>query len=130
VPPRTTFYEAYPLKDLRPADYNPRRLSEDVFERLKESIGRHGMVKPVILIGESDSRCLRFIPASNRESGYREQAVDLAARPHDAGSSPRARGAEAVGTATRDHHGTIPAGAGSSRPAPRSALDAHLGDRT
>ncbi|MER5918380.1 ParB N-terminal domain-containing protein [Streptomyces sp. NPDC001982] len=47
--PTTTFYEAYPLKDLRPADYNPRHLSEEAFARLQESIKRHGIVKPVIL---------------------------------------------------------------------------------
>ena len=47
--PTTTFNEAFPLKNLRPADYNPRRLSPESFERLKKSIGRHGIVKPVIL---------------------------------------------------------------------------------
>ncbi len=47
--PTTTFHEAYPLADLRPADYNPRRLSPEAFERLKTSISRHGIVKPVIL---------------------------------------------------------------------------------
>lgn len=47
--PTTTFHEAYPLAELRPADYNPRRLSPEAFERLKVSIGRHGIVKPVIL---------------------------------------------------------------------------------
>ncbi|WP_330306193.1 MULTISPECIES: ParB N-terminal domain-containing protein [unclassified Streptomyces] len=47
--PATTFYEAYPLKDLRPAEYNPRHLSEEAFERLQASITRHGVVKPVIL---------------------------------------------------------------------------------
>jgi hypothetical protein len=47
--PTTTFHREYPLADLRPADYNPRRLSQHAFERLKVSIGRHGIVKPVIL---------------------------------------------------------------------------------
>lgn len=47
--PTTTFHVAYPLKDLRPADYNPRHLSDEAFERLQKSIGRHGIVKPVIL---------------------------------------------------------------------------------
>ncbi|MFI9157543.1 methyltransferase domain-containing protein [Kitasatospora aureofaciens] len=47
--PTTTFHEAYPLANLRPADYNPRRLSPEAFERLKASIARHGIVKPVIL---------------------------------------------------------------------------------
>ncbi|WP_405668932.1 ParB N-terminal domain-containing protein [Streptomyces sp. NBC_00055] len=47
--PATTFHEAYPLKDLRPADYNPRHLSDEACARLQEPIGRHGVVKPVIL---------------------------------------------------------------------------------
>ncbi|GAA3371262.1 hypothetical protein GCM10020367_21220 [Streptomyces sannanensis] len=47
--PTVTFHEAFPLKNLRPADYNPRHLSAESFERLKDSIGRHGIVKPVIL---------------------------------------------------------------------------------
>ncbi|MER5639397.1 ParB N-terminal domain-containing protein [Kitasatospora sp. NPDC002227] len=47
--PTTTFHEAYPLAELRPADYNPRRLSPAAFERLQASIRRHGIVKPVIL---------------------------------------------------------------------------------
>jgi ParB-like chromosome segregation protein Spo0J len=47
--PTTTFYEAYPLDRLRPADYNPRRLSEEAFVRFQASLRRHGVVKPVIL---------------------------------------------------------------------------------
>ncbi|WP_405889522.1 ParB N-terminal domain-containing protein [Streptomyces sp. NBC_00133] len=47
--PTTTFHEAYPLDQLRPADYNPRRLSEQAFVRLQASLRRHGVVKPVIL---------------------------------------------------------------------------------
>lgn len=47
--PTATFHEAYPLSELRPADYNPRRLSEDAFVRLQASLRRHGVVKPVIL---------------------------------------------------------------------------------
>ncbi|WKV74174.1 ParB N-terminal domain-containing protein [Streptomyces sp. PCS3-D2] len=43
------FDPAYPLSDLRPADYNPRRLSEASFVRLQGSLRRHGVVKPVIL---------------------------------------------------------------------------------
>lgn len=44
-----TFHHAYPIKDLRPADYNPRRLSEESFVRLQASLRRWGVVKPVIL---------------------------------------------------------------------------------
>ncbi|MFE7129369.1 ParB N-terminal domain-containing protein [Streptomyces sp. NPDC057638] len=47
--PATTFHESYPLDQLRPADYNPRRLSETAFLRLQASLRRHGVVKPVIL---------------------------------------------------------------------------------
>ncbi|MEU7015895.1 methyltransferase domain-containing protein [Streptomyces sp. NPDC046385] len=47
--PTTTFHEAYPLDELRPADYNPRRLSATAFTRLQASLRRHGVVKPVIL---------------------------------------------------------------------------------
>ncbi|MFE5718999.1 methyltransferase domain-containing protein [Streptomyces erythrochromogenes] len=43
------FDPAYPLADLRPADYNPRRLSDAAFVRLQGSLRRHGVVKPVIL---------------------------------------------------------------------------------
>ncbi len=43
------FDPAYPLAKLRPADYNPRRLSEESFLRLQGSLRRHGVVKPVIL---------------------------------------------------------------------------------
>lgn len=45
------FIEQYPIKDLRPADYNPRKIAPGSFERLKESISRYGVVKPVILNG-------------------------------------------------------------------------------
>ncbi|MCB8906742.1 MULTISPECIES: methyltransferase domain-containing protein [unclassified Streptomyces] len=47
--PTTTFHESYPLDQLRPADYNPRRLSDTAFIRLQASLRRHGVVKPVIL---------------------------------------------------------------------------------
>jgi ParB family chromosome partitioning protein len=43
------FDPAYPLAKLRPAEYNPRRLSPESFVRLQGSLGRHGVVKPVIL---------------------------------------------------------------------------------
>jgi ParB family chromosome partitioning protein len=43
------FDPAFPLEKLRPADYNPRRLSEESFVRLQGSLRRHGGVKPVIL---------------------------------------------------------------------------------
>jgi ParB family chromosome partitioning protein len=43
------FESAFPLADLAPAPYNPRHLSEEAFGRLKASLARHGVVKPVIL---------------------------------------------------------------------------------
>ena len=43
------FDPAWPLTNLRPADYNPRFLSDDAFVRLQASLRRHGVVKPVIL---------------------------------------------------------------------------------
>ncbi|MFI6469892.1 ParB N-terminal domain-containing protein [Streptomyces sp. NPDC050516] len=48
-PLNVRFDPAYPLSKLRPADYNPRRLSEESFVRLQGSLRRHGVVKPVIL---------------------------------------------------------------------------------
>ncbi|MEU1307770.1 ParB N-terminal domain-containing protein [Streptomyces cinnamoneus] len=43
------FIESMPLSELRPADYNPRRLSEEAFGRLKQSLDLFGCVKPVIV---------------------------------------------------------------------------------
>ncbi|MEY2226873.1 ParB N-terminal domain-containing protein [Streptomyces sp. BF23-19] len=45
------FVEEFPLTRLKPAPYNPRRLSEDAFERLKQSLALFGCVKPVIVNG-------------------------------------------------------------------------------
>ncbi len=41
----------YSIEKLHPADYNPRVISADAFEKLKESISKYGMVKPIILNG-------------------------------------------------------------------------------
>lgn len=43
------FQPDYPLAGLTPAEYNPRHLSEPAFERLKESLRRFGVQKPVIV---------------------------------------------------------------------------------
>ncbi|MFI0912524.1 ParB N-terminal domain-containing protein [Streptomyces abikoensis] len=43
------FIEAMPLDRLRPADYNPRRLSAEAFGRLQRSLDLFGCVKPVIV---------------------------------------------------------------------------------
>lgn len=42
------FYKSYPLDKIRPADYNPRRIKEDAYEKLKESLLKFGVVKAVI----------------------------------------------------------------------------------
>ncbi|MFE3577912.1 ParB N-terminal domain-containing protein [Streptomyces vinaceus] len=45
------FVADFPLVGLKPAPYNPRRLSENAFERLKQSLALFGCVKPVIVNG-------------------------------------------------------------------------------
>lgn len=45
----TRFVPDWPLSDLRPADYNPRRITESAFVKLQESLRRFGVVKPIIL---------------------------------------------------------------------------------
>lgn len=45
------FIPEYPISELEPADYNPRIISSDSFQKLIESIEKFGMVKPVILNG-------------------------------------------------------------------------------
>ena len=43
------FFQDYPLSEVKPADYNPRRLSEERFEALCESVKRFGMCVPIIV---------------------------------------------------------------------------------
>jgi len=43
------FEQAYPIAKLKPASYNPRRISEDEFEKLCRSVRALGVVKPVIV---------------------------------------------------------------------------------
>lgn len=45
------FLPSYPLSDLAPADYNPRKLGEDKFVLLQESLRKFGVIKPVIING-------------------------------------------------------------------------------
>ena len=45
------FIPSYPLSDLRPADYNPRLLTQDKFVKLQESLRKFGVIKPVIING-------------------------------------------------------------------------------
>ena len=42
------FDPAHPLDALRPAAYNPRHITEDDLDRLRASVGRFGLLKPVI----------------------------------------------------------------------------------
>lgn len=42
------FIEKYPLKKLIPADYNPRKISQNSFQILKYSLKKFGLIKPVI----------------------------------------------------------------------------------
>jgi len=48
------FIENYPVKKLISADYNPRHVEEDAFEKLKESIQKFGVIKPIIINGRND----------------------------------------------------------------------------
>lgn len=50
---RIEFIERYPIAALTPADYNPRKLAEDKFLKLQESIRRFGVIKPVIVNGDN-----------------------------------------------------------------------------
>lgn len=45
------FLPDLPISELSPADYNPRRIDDDSFQMLRESIGRFGIIKPVLLNG-------------------------------------------------------------------------------
>lgn len=40
--------EIVPLSQLKPADYNPRTISEAAFAGLRESIARFGLVQPIV----------------------------------------------------------------------------------
>lgn len=43
------FVEEYPIDKIIPAQYNPRKISNEAFEELKKSILKYGICKPVIL---------------------------------------------------------------------------------
>lgn len=60
--PTTTFHESYPLDELRPADYNPRRLSETALVRRQAPLCRHVVVRlvlqpPGIIPGQTPKSC-------------------------------------------------------------------------
>lgn len=50
---KAEFIPSYPLSELAPADYNPRKLDEDKFVKLQESLRKFGVIKPVIINGEN-----------------------------------------------------------------------------
>ena len=43
------FVPDYPVENLTPADYNPRKISDDSFVKLKESLTKFGIVIPLII---------------------------------------------------------------------------------
>lgn len=43
------FIEHFAIADLNPADYNPRRIDEESFTALRESLKQFGIIKPVLL---------------------------------------------------------------------------------
>lgn len=42
------FIENYPIDQITPADYNPRKIKENAFEKLQESLLKFGVCKAVI----------------------------------------------------------------------------------
>lgn len=47
------FIENYPVCKLKAADYNPRKINKSALQKLKESITKFGIVKPIIINGEN-----------------------------------------------------------------------------
>lgn len=45
------FLPDFPISELSPADYNPRRIDEESFQMLRESLDMFGVIKPVLLNG-------------------------------------------------------------------------------
>lgn len=41
--------ESVNIEDIKPADYNPRKMEDDEFQKLKESINEFGLVDPIII---------------------------------------------------------------------------------
>ena len=51
---KNKFILNYEIENLNPADYNPRKISEEGLEKLKYSINKYGIVKPLILNGKNN----------------------------------------------------------------------------
>ena len=47
------FIDNYPVNELKAADYNPRKINKSSLQKLKESITKFGIVKPIIINGEN-----------------------------------------------------------------------------
>ena len=47
------------ITDLKPEEYNPRRISEEDYRKLKNSISTFGLVDPIIVIFEEYAHCGR-----------------------------------------------------------------------
>jgi ParB family chromosome partitioning protein len=45
------FIPDFPISELSPADYNPRRIDDDSFQQLRTSLNTFGVIKPVLLNG-------------------------------------------------------------------------------
>lgn len=50
---RVDFIQDYDISKLIPADYNPRKLEADKFQKLKESLRKFGIIKPLIVNGDN-----------------------------------------------------------------------------
>ena len=44
----------FPVKNLTVADYNPRVINENSYQKLKESIQKFSIIKPLILNGDNN----------------------------------------------------------------------------
>ena len=60
-----------PIKELKPSEYNPRKISKESFEQLKESIRRFQMVDPIIVNAAPNRRNI-VIGGHMRLRGARE----------------------------------------------------------
>lgn len=47
------FIKNYPVANLVPAEYNPRKIKESAFDKLIESIKKFGIIKPIIINGKN-----------------------------------------------------------------------------
>lgn len=71
--------EYVPIKDLKPAVYNPRKHSPEAMAQLQESIKRYGLVDPIIVNGAPSRKNIviggHFRLKAAKELGYKEMPV-------------------------------------------------------